>query len=421
MNDFIKFFGFKEDPFKITPDIEYFFMSKFHQEALMAMNYLLESGEGFAVIVGEPGTGKTITVRKFVNELPENVEYAYILFPNLSPEEMFKAILEDFGIEHEEEEGSKNKLFSKLKNFLLKKREEGKKVLIIIDEAQNLPIETLEELRILSNLETDKDKLLQIILLGQPELEHKLNSPELRQLKQRITLFVKFRNLNEDELRSYVDYRLSKAGNKLLRMEDKAYKELHKRSKGNLRLINILMERALMSAYVEHSFDIKPKHIKKAAESLNQDFDYVYESGGKKDKKFILITILVILNIIAIGLILYFFYLPHFTKQNTVAQTRQKIQNVKEKQIEKPQQEVTSSTTIQQEKNHNKITEALVSVPLLNVFEKPDSKSKVILLLKKGAHVQVVDQKGKWIKIRYKTKNGTLEGWVYKDFIVFNK
>ena len=206
-------------------------------------------------------------------------------------------------------------------------------------------------------------------------------------------------------------------------MEDKAYKELYKRSKGNLRLINILMERALMSAYVEHSFDIKPEHIKRAAESLNQDFDYVHENSGKKDKKFILITILVILNLVAIGLILYFFYLPHFKKQNAVAQTKQETtqQPIKEKQIEKTKQGVIPPTPPQQEKNPEKTNEALVSVPLLNVFEKPDSKSKVILLLKKGAHVQVVDQKGKWIKIRYKTKNGTLEGWVYKDFIVFNK
>ena len=394
MNNFVKFFGFKEDPFKITPDIEYYFMSPFHQEALMSMNYLLESGEGFAVIVGEPGTGKTITVRKFINDLPDNVEYAYIMFPNLSPEEMFKAILEDFGIENSrDEESSKNRLFSKLKDFLIKKREEGKKVLIIVDEAQNLPIETLEELRILSNLETDKDKLLQIILLGQPELEHKLNSPQLRQLKQRITLFVKFRNLTEDEVRNYVEYRLSKAGNTLLRVEDKAYKELYKRSQGNLRMINLLMERALMVAYLENSFVIKPKHIKKAEESLKQDT--AIEKGIKKDKKTLLITTLIGLNVIEVALILYFFYFSP-KKENTP--------------IPAPKKEVVKV-----------LGEGIVSPPYVNVFSKPDQYSKVILLLKKGAKVEILDQKGNWVKVRYKTEHGFIEGWIYKNFLIVNR
>lgn len=268
-NNFLNFFGFEEDPFKITPDIDFFFNSKSHQEVLMALKYIYHSEEGFVVIVGEPGRGKTITIRKFLSQIPENMEYAYILFPNLSPEELLYAILEDFGIKIPNENITKNKLFSMLKDFLIEKKKEGKKIFIIVDEAQNLSIETLEELRILSNLETEKEKLLQIVLTGQPELEEKLNSQKLRQLKQRITVFIKLSNLSKDEVENYINYRLSKVGNSSVRITKKAIKEIYKLSKGIPRIINQIMGRALMSAFVNQETTIDKKHIKQAKQSLN--------------------------------------------------------------------------------------------------------------------------------------------------------
>lgn len=268
-NNFLDFFGFEEDPFKITPDIDFFFNSKSHQNALTALEYIYHSEEGFVVIVGEPGTGKTITIRKFLSKIPENMEYAYILFPNLSPEELLYAILEDFGIKIPNQNITKNKLFSMLKDFLIEKKKEGKKIFIIVDEAQNLSIETLEELRILSNLETEKEKLLQIVLVGQPELEEKLNSPRLRQLKQRITVFIRLNNLSKDEVENYINYRLSKAGNIPIRITKKAINEIYKLSKGIPRVINQIMERALMSAFVNQETTIDKKHIKQAKQSLN--------------------------------------------------------------------------------------------------------------------------------------------------------
>ncbi len=270
-NSLLEFFGFDEDPFKITPDIDFFFNSKSHRDVLMALEYIYHSEEGFIVIVGEPGTGKTITIRKFLSQVPENVEYAYILFPNLSPEELLYAIIEDFGIKVPSQNITKNKLFSILKDFLVKKKKEGKKVFIIIDEAQNLSIETLEELRILSNLETEKEKLLQIILVGQPELEEKLNSPELRQLKQRITIFVKLGSLSKEEVENYINYRLSKAGNSSVKITKKAINEVYKLSNGIPRIINQIMERALMSAFVNKETVIDKKHVIQAKESLNLD------------------------------------------------------------------------------------------------------------------------------------------------------
>ncbi len=325
-NNFLEFFGFEEDPFKITPDIDFYFNSKYHQEALMALEYIYHSEEGFVVIVGEPGTGKTITIRKFLSQIPDNMEYAYILFPNLSPEELLYAILEDFGVQIPKEENTtKNKLFSILKDFLINKKKEGKKLFIIVDEAQNLPIETLEELRILSNLETEKEKLLQIILIGQPELEEKLNSPKLRQLKQRITVFVKLSNLSKDETESYINYRLSKAGGSSVRITKKAINEVYKLSKGIPRLINQIMERALMAAFVNREYIIDTKHIKKAKESLKN-----LESNKKNSKMKNFIKLLIFLAIIIILFIGVYFYITNFSKNKENNSQKDITQNKKE-------------------------------------------------------------------------------------------
>ena len=392
MDNYLSFFNLNEDPFKITPDVEYFFMSPIHHEALMSLNYLLSSGEGFSVIIGEPGTGKTITIRKFINELPDNVEYAYILFPNLSPEEMFKAILEDFGIPYDES-SSKNKLFSKLKDFLIEKRKEGKKVLIIIDEAQNLPIETLEELRILSNLETEKDKLIQFILLGQPELEHKLESPQLRQLKQRITLIVKFRNLNQDEITNYIVYRLAKAGNTRLNIDPSVYKYLYTLTNGNLRKVNILMERALMAAFVENSFTITKKHIQKAENSINNT-----EDETEKNQNKILIPVAASVVFVIISAAVYFLY-PDISKKINKAP---------------PPTPKTENTNIEQ-----KPIKALIAYPMVEIKNKPSPKGKKIAVLKKGSVLKILDTAKNWVKVSFQTKDANKTGWVYKEFIVF--
>ena len=372
MESYIQFFALKDNPFRITPDLDFFFMSSVHQEALGSLEFLMESEEGFAVIIGEPGTGKTITIRKFISQLPENVEYAYILFPNLSPEEMFRAILEDFGIDIDDS-ATKNKLFSTLKEFLIKKRKEGKKILIIIDEAQNLPIETLEELRILSNLETDKEKLLQIILLGQPELEKKLNSDALRQLKQRITVIARLSNLTKDEMVNYINYRLAKAGNSTIKISNSAYKEIFKYTQGNLRQINQIMERALMSAFVKNSHQIDREDIKEAAESLG-----ISKMKRKKSFYLILPAILFFL-LVAFSLSGYYFF----------------------------------SKNIQQEKKPEKNLKEVYVIPnRLNVRAFPDKSSEIVYVLKKGDKVEVVNDKEGWYKIRYKN----ITGWIKKEY-----
>jgi len=378
MGSFIEFFALKDNPFNITPDVDFFFMSSVHQEALASLEYLLETEEGFAVIVGEPGTGKTITIKKFLNQIPDNVEYAYILFPNLSPEEMFKAILEDFGIQIPEN-ASKNRLFSLLRDFLIQKKKEGKKVFVIVDEAQNLPVETLEELRLLSNLETDKEKLLQIILLGQPELERKLNLLRLRQLKQRITVMYKLENLSKNEMVDYINYRLAKAGNSTIRISPKAYDALYRYSKGNLRLINQLMERSLMSAFVKNKHQIDKQEVDEAATSLGFE---------KKDgKKWAVVAGVIVVFMVAIAGGYYYFYL-----------------------YKNPNEEINFKDT-------NKYTEinkyGTVIPDRLNLRKNPDLKSEVLYVLKKGSKVQIFEEKNGWIKVKFKN----ITGWVKKEYL----
>ncbi|RMA97532.1 ExeA family protein [Hydrogenothermus marinus] len=346
-DDFFKFFGLRENPFKLTPDPRYYFLSKKHEEAIYALQYLYQSEEGFAVIIGEPGTGKTLTVRKFIDELsrkskyPQETEVAYILFPNLSPEELFLAILEDLklNIPDNNQNISKNKLFSIFRDYLIQKKNEGKKVFIIIDEAQNLPIETLEELRILSNLETENEKLLQILLLGQPELEKKLNDPRLRQLKQRITLFIKLEPLNEKEIEDYIKFRISKATDKPIDIDKKAVKLIEKYSKGIPRIINQIMDRALIAAYMEEKRKVSIEEIKAAIKSLNLTLK-------EKDSKILKITIPVFSFFIIIFLIVAYGNKEIFIDKNKSkieisenSKQTKNLQNIpqenEEKQIEK--------------------------------------------------------------------------------------
>lgn len=269
MRTFTEYFGFTQDPFKRTPDVDFYFPTQMHMDAYDTLEYLIHSDEPFAVITGEPGTGKTITLKKFINELPDNIVSAYILFPNLSPEELFMAILEDFNI-HVDKNLTKNALFARLRDFLISIKSEGKKAVIIIDEAQNLSVETLEELRLLSNLETEKDKLLKIILAGQPELDEKLNQESLRQLKQRVTLYARLENIKEEDIKSYVISHFEKASQNNIRIQSGVIKKLAKISNGNPRLINTIMDKTIITAFLRNSHTITEEHLISAVISLNE-------------------------------------------------------------------------------------------------------------------------------------------------------
>jgi general secretion pathway protein A len=265
--DFLRFFGLKKDPFKLVPDPAFFYPSPCHNEGLLLMDYSIRQKEGFLLIIGDPGTGKTTMLNVFLKKWKAKAEIAIILTPRLSPEEFLSAVAEDLDINIENM--NKNEIIKSLRDFMTIKASKRKRIIIIVDEAQNLPDETLEELRLLSNIETSKDKLLQIILSGQPELEARLRADNLRQLNQRIANRVYLKNFNPDETLDYINFRIAKAGRKTLQVHRKTCRAAHKLTKGIPRLINMLISRALMAAYLEESSLVLPRHIDHAVKSLN--------------------------------------------------------------------------------------------------------------------------------------------------------
>jgi general secretion pathway protein A len=263
-----KFFGFKEKPFKLVPNPAYFYLSKSHEEAMAHLNYAISQGDGFVEITGEVGTGKTTLCRAFLESLNNTVEAAYIFNPKLGPKQLLKTINEEFGISTEG--GDTKDLIDRLNAFLMQKKAGGKKIILLIDEAQNLNRNVLEQLRLLSNLETNRHKLLQIILVGQPELSEILNSHALRQVGQRITLSYQLRPLTWTECKEYIHYRIGIAAQKTaIKFDRSAYRQIYKYSKGIPRLINIVCDRALLTAFVLNQFKITTRIAKESIKELS--------------------------------------------------------------------------------------------------------------------------------------------------------
>lgn len=242
------FFGFREGPFQLVPNPAYLFLSRSHEETMANLNYAIYQGEGFVEITGEVGTGKTTLCRAFLEKIENETEAAYIFNPKLDSIQLLKAINDEFGIRSDK--NTIKDLIDVLNIFLMKKKASGKNVVLIIDEAQNLSNEVLEQLRLLSNLETNQSKLLQIIMVGQPELKDKLDSHELRQLGQRINVSSHLLPLTAKETIEYVQHRLHiasrKPGTKFTRL---AFYFIYKFSRGIPRLINIICDRSLLTAY----------------------------------------------------------------------------------------------------------------------------------------------------------------------------
>ena len=269
----IDFFGFAEEPFKRTPDVDVYFMSRQHQNALQMLNSMLKSDESFAVLTGRPGTGKSATLRRFMQDLPDSVIFAYILFSNLKPEELLNIILDNFGAE-QGNEGAE----ARFKGFLTDMGEPAKQTLLVIDEAQKMPDETLEELFALSERWAD----LKIILAGRPELDEKLNNVNLRHIKEKITLNCRLGNLTQKENDEYISYRAKKAGRGSALTSRSTSNLVWNYTKGNLWLVNALMERAVMAAHMDASRNVKRRHVNIAAKSLNTSTDMNFKIENKR-------------------------------------------------------------------------------------------------------------------------------------------
>jgi len=269
---YLEFFGLREKPFGLTPDPKFLFFSEKHREALDHLLYGIHQKEGFVLISGDTGTGKTTLCRALLERLdPQEVTTSLILNPLLNEEELLKAILEDFGLPSTG--ATRKELLDVLNRFLLKTLAAGKTAVLIIDEAQHLSTECLEQVRLLSNLETHKEKLIQIILVGSEELPAKLEAFELRHLQQRISLRYHLRPLDKRETRSYLQHRLNMArAAGSTSFEKGAHREIYRFSKGVPRLINIIAERSLLAAYLAESRKIRQTHVVEGRESLNGRF-----------------------------------------------------------------------------------------------------------------------------------------------------
>jgi len=264
---YLSFYGLKESPFNITPDPNFFFLSRRHQEALSALIYGIKARKGFIEITGEVGSGKTTLCRCLLNALDSSVRTALILNPHLSDHQMLRTIVEDFGITPKGM--NKKDLFDALNRFLLDELRLGNNVVLIIDEAQNLRPALLEQIRILSNLETDKEKLLQIVLVGQPELRALLAKPDLRQLRQRISIRYHLTPFSFDETQEYVLHRLKVAGsNGSLKFTPEALKLIFQYSKGIPRVINIVCDKALLAGYVAGVMEIYKELVQQSIEEI---------------------------------------------------------------------------------------------------------------------------------------------------------
>ena len=243
-----KFFSFREKPFKLVPNPAYLFLSKSHEETLAHLSYALAEGDGFVEITGEVGTGKTTLCRAFLENLDSNTIAAYIFNPMLGPKQLIRTINDELGIKYDTDDTKD--LIDRLNSFLIRKKVRRQKVILLIDEAQNLSRTVLEQLRLLSNLETNQEKLLQIILVGQPELSELLDSHELRQLSQRITLRYHLAPLNYRETVDYIQYRISIAAQKAgIKFSRAAFRRIYKYSGGIPRVINIACDRSLLTAF----------------------------------------------------------------------------------------------------------------------------------------------------------------------------
>jgi len=262
------YFDFRQKPFKLVPNPEFLFLGKSHEEALAHLTYATSQGDGFVEITGEVGTGKTTLCRVFLEDLSKTVEAAFIFNSNLDSEQLLKAVHKELGILSIA--NGLVELTQDLNDFLLEKKSQGKSVILLIDEAQNLGKETLEQLRLLSNLETTRNKLLQIILVGQPELRDMLDSHEMRQLRQRINLSCHIHPMTQKETFDYITHRVNIASRKPQALfTRKAQKAIYKFSRGIPRLINIACDRSLLAAYSLNRKKVTPSSVKIAVDELD--------------------------------------------------------------------------------------------------------------------------------------------------------
>lgn len=293
-------FGLKEPPFKITPNTDVFFTGGNRGAVLDAITYAILNGEGIVKVVGEVGSGKTMLCRMLQTMLPDRVESIYLANPSVAPEDVLQAIAFELQIKLPKT-ADRLKVMQALQAYLLKRHAAGKQVVIFIEEAQGMPLATLEEIRLLSNLETNYDKLLQIVLFGQPELDENLNEINIRQLRERITHSFHLAPLQSSEIGEYILFRLRAAGYYGPHLFTKsAIRKLSNAAQGLVRRVNILADKALLAAFSENVYQVTTKHVQAAID----DSEFGLERAKVKENSFKIFLVLIVL---IVGLALGYF------------------------------------------------------------------------------------------------------------------
>ncbi|WAJ69131.1 ExeA family protein [Catenovulum adriaticum] len=345
------FFGLKDIPFSIAPNPDYLYMSERHKEALAHLSFGLHETGGFVLLTGEVGTGKTTVSRCLLAQIPEQTQVAFILNPTLTEHELLATICDEFKIPYNKTQSSIKDLTDAIKAYLLDNHQSGKSALLIIDEAQHLKAQVLEQLRLLTNLETNTKKLLQVILIGQPELQALLKRQELRQLAQRITARYHLLPLNQSQVSSYINHRLQVAGCQQALFTKTAVKRIHQISQGIPRVINLLCDRALMGAYVKQQDRVDVKVVEQAA---TEALDYEFKKVGLTEYKKPGLILAGIFVMATLGAAYLFLFADHSSPVAIPKKDGQEVQitlpeNAKPKQINLPAQSVLTSLTAENE------------------------------------------------------------------------